>query len=433
MEIRRLPDLTLVNKTKIGENVNARSVLLCAFQGISYVLCGRGDGILIIFQLDKITGEIVDTKEVLLGTHPITLHTFSWENAEYVFAASHRPATIYSSDKKLFINELDLGDVNHMCQLNLAAYPDSIAIATRDKLTIGNIDPTQKHRIRTIPLGEFARCICHQTQTSTYGVCTTQNSEMNFVRLLEAETFKVLSAYQLRALESGESIASCLFTGDNKEYYCVGTKSVLPGGEFPYITKGRLLVFSVENGQLQLIFEKETRSGVSSVKAFNGKLLTGWGSLLELYKWTQRELQPECSSQTISNPKHVQTHGNFIFNADDLGFMKLFVYKPAELELEEQAEFPNHDEFTSASSMRSRIAPLGGLVHSDWRSFYFRYVLDVGKSRPKRSLEDKNFIDGDLIESFLDLSMETKESVANDVGISLKKLCETVVELKRLH
>lgn len=113
----------------------------------------------------------------------------------------------------------------------------SIAIATRDKLTIGNIDPTQKHRIRTIPLGEFARCICHQTQTSTYGVCTTQNSEMNFVRLLEAETFKVLSAYQLRALESGESIASCLFTGDNKEYYCVGTKSVLPGGEFPYITK----------------------------------------------------------------------------------------------------------------------------------------------------------------------------------------------------
>lgn len=77
-----------------------------------------------MFQLDKITGEIVDTKQVSLGTQPITLHAFSWENAEYVFAASDRPATIYISDKKLFINELDLGDVNCMCQLNLAAYPN---------------------------------------------------------------------------------------------------------------------------------------------------------------------------------------------------------------------------------------------------------------------------------------------------------------------
>ncbi|KAF3493153.1 hypothetical protein DY000_02055188 [Brassica cretica] len=37
MEIRKLPDVTLVIKRKIGENVNARSVLLCAFQGLSGV------------------------------------------------------------------------------------------------------------------------------------------------------------------------------------------------------------------------------------------------------------------------------------------------------------------------------------------------------------------------------------------------------------
>nr|VDD56413.1 unnamed protein product [Brassica oleracea] len=37
MEIRKLPDVTLVIKRKIGENVNARSVLLCAFQGVCSV------------------------------------------------------------------------------------------------------------------------------------------------------------------------------------------------------------------------------------------------------------------------------------------------------------------------------------------------------------------------------------------------------------
>lgn len=37
MEIRKLPDVTLVIKRKIGENVNPRSVLLCAFQGVCSV------------------------------------------------------------------------------------------------------------------------------------------------------------------------------------------------------------------------------------------------------------------------------------------------------------------------------------------------------------------------------------------------------------
>lgn len=37
MEIRKLPDLTLVIKKDIGENISARSVLLCAFQGVCSV------------------------------------------------------------------------------------------------------------------------------------------------------------------------------------------------------------------------------------------------------------------------------------------------------------------------------------------------------------------------------------------------------------
>lgn len=81
------------------------------------------------------------------------------------------------------------------------------------------------------------------------------------------------------------------------------------------------------------------------------------------------------------------------------------------------------------SSMRSRIVPLGGLVHSDWRSFHFFYDCSVRR----RSLEDNYFIDGDLIESFLDLSMEKKKIIANDVSMPLRELCEKVVDLKRLH
>lgn len=87
-----------------------------------------------------------------------------------------------------------------------------------------------------------------------------------------------------------------------------------------------MLVFSVENGHLQLIFEKESPRCVNPVKAFNGKLLAGWYEV-ELYKWTQRELQLECSGQTFGKTEHVQTYGNVIFTTDEFSEIRLIVYK----------------------------------------------------------------------------------------------------------
>ncbi|EFH49313.1 hypothetical protein ARALYDRAFT_908112 [Arabidopsis lyrata subsp. lyrata] len=93
------------------------------------------------------------------------------------------------------------------------------------------IDATQKHNVLTIPLGEYASCICHQAQTCTYGICTGTHSGTHFVRLLEDQTFNVLSAYTLDPYERGLSIVSCLFTADSNEYYCVGTEYVFPEEE----------------------------------------------------------------------------------------------------------------------------------------------------------------------------------------------------------
>lgn len=112
---------------------------------------------------------------------------------------------------------------------------NSLAIAKEGELTIGTIDDIQKLHIRTIPLGEHARRICHQEQTRTFAICSlkynsasAEESEMHFVRLLDDQTFDFISVYPLDTYEYGCFIISCSFSDDNNVYYCVGTAYVLP-------------------------------------------------------------------------------------------------------------------------------------------------------------------------------------------------------------
>jgi len=181
------------------------------------------------------TGELSDRKKILLGTKAITLRNFRSKNTTHVFSASDRPTVIYNSNWKFLYNNVNLKEVNHMCLFNSVSFPDSLAIAKENLLTIGKIDDIQKLHIHAIHLGKHARRIFHQEQFHTFAICSVKYSQTNieeiethFVRLLDNQTFEVLSSYQLDTYENGCSIPSCSFTDDNNAYYCVGTAYVLP-------------------------------------------------------------------------------------------------------------------------------------------------------------------------------------------------------------
>ncbi|KAL9270792.1 DNA damage-binding protein 1-like protein [Drosera capensis] len=531
VRIFSLPDLNLITKEQLGGEIIPRSVLLCTFEGISYLLCALGDGYLLNFILNMSSGELTDRKKVSLGTQPITLRTFSSKNATHVFAASDRPTVIYSSNKKLLYSNVNLKEVSHMCPFNSAAFPDSLAIAKEGELTIGTIDDIQKLHIRTIPLGgEQARRICHQEQTRSFAVCSLkfsqsspEESEMHFIRLLDDQTFEFVSTYALDTYECGCSILSCSFSDDANVYYCVGTAYVLPEENEP--TKGRILVFAVEDGKLQLIAEKETKGAVYSLNSFNGKLLAAINQKIQLYKWMLRddgthELQSECGHHGHILALYVQTRGDFIIVGDLMKSISLLIYKHEEGAIEERArdynanwmsaveildddiylgaennfniftvrknsegatdeerarlevvgeyhlgEFINrfrhgslvmrlpdsevgqiptfifgtvngvigvvaslrHEHYLFLeklqTSMRKVIKGVGGLSHEHWRSFY----------NEKKTVDARNFLDGDLIESFLDLSRARMEEVSRQMAVPVEELSKRVEELTRLH
>ncbi|KAJ0080763.1 hypothetical protein Patl1_11217 [Pistacia atlantica] len=529
VRIFSLPDLNLITKEHLGGEIIPRSVLLCAFEGISYLLCALGDGHLLNFLLNMNTGELADRKKVSLGTQPITLRTFSSKSTTHVFAASDRPTVIYSSNKKLLYSNVNLKEVSHMCPFNSAAFPDSLAIAKEGELTIGTIDDIQKLHIRSIPLGEHARRICHQEHSRTFAICSLKNqssaeeSEMHFIRLLDDQTFEFISTYPLDTFEYGCSILSCSFSDDSNVYYCVGTAYVLPEENEP--TKGRILVFIVEDGKLQLIAEKETKGAVYSLNAFNGKLLAAINQKIQLYKWMlrddgSRELQSECGHHGHILALYVQTRGDFIVVGDLMKSISLLIYKHEEGAIEERArdynanwmsaveildddiylgaennfnlftvrknsegatdeergrlevvgefhlgEFVNrfrhgslvmrlpdsdvgqiptvifgtvngvigviaslpHEAYLFLeklqSNLRKVIKGVGGLNHEQWRSF----------NNEKKTVDAKNFLDGDLIESFLDLSRSRMDEISKTMNVSVEELCKRVEELTRLH
>ena len=69
-------------------------------------------------------GELTNKKKVTLGTQPIMLRMFRSMATSNVFACSDRPTVIYSSNQKLVFSNVNLCEVNHMCQLNSEGYPD---------------------------------------------------------------------------------------------------------------------------------------------------------------------------------------------------------------------------------------------------------------------------------------------------------------------
>ncbi|XP_031130290.1 DNA damage-binding protein 1-like [Ipomoea triloba] len=525
-----LPELNLIRTEQLGGEIIPRSVLLCSFEGISYLLCALGDGHLMSFILNMRSGELADRKKVSLGTQPITLRTFSSKNATHVFAASDRPTVIYSSNKKLLYSNVNLKEVSHMCPFNSAAFPDSLAIAKEGELTIGTIDDIQKLHIRSIPLGEHARRICHQEQTRTFAICSLKynqanadDTEMHFIRLLDDQTFEFISTYPLDQFEYGCSILNCSFSDDSNVYYCVGTAYVMPEENEP--SKGRILVFIVEDGKLQLIAEKETKGAVYSLNAFNGKLLAAINQKIQLYKWMlrddgTRELQSECGHHGHILALYVQTRGDFIVVGDLMKSISLLIYKHEEGAIEERArdynanwmsaveildddiylgaennfnlftvrknsegatdeersrldvvgeyhlgEFVNrfrhgslvmrlpdsdvgqiptiifgtvngvigviaslpNDQYIFLeklqTNLRKVIKGVGGLSHEQWRSFY----------NEKKTVEAKNFLDGDLIESFLDLSRVRMEEISKAMAVPVEELMKRVEELTRLH
>ena len=69
------------------------------------------------------------------------------------------------------------------------------------------------------------------------------------------------------------------------------------------------------------------------------------------------------------------------------------------------------------------IKGVGGFSHSEWRTF----------NHEMEASDASGFIDGDLIEGYLELSTDQKLRVVNGLDVTVDHLTSTILELTRLH
>lgn len=84
--------------------------------------------------------------------------------------------------------------------------------------------------------------------------------------------------------------------------------------------------------------------------------------------------------------------------------------------------------FKMEKSMAQHLKLLVGPPHDKWRTFL--------SERGHFILENRRFVDGDLIESYLDLDMSIKEAVYQDLMDdidSLESLTKLIEEISRSH
>ncbi|XP_022211499.1 DNA damage-binding protein 1 [Drosophila obscura] len=374
--ILSLPDLETIYTEKLSGEIIPRSILMTTFEGIHYLLCALGDGSMYYFIMDQATGQLTDKKKVTLGTQPTTLRTFRSFATTNVFACSDRPTVIYSSNHKLVFSNVNLKEVNHMCSLNAQAYPDSLALATKNSVILGTIDEIQKLHIRTVPLGEGPRRIAYQEASQTFAVSTLridvhgrggakplrnsastqaqnitcssnilpkpggnnstaanaevgQEIDVHNLLVIDQNTFEVLHAHQFVAPETISSLMSAKLGDDPNTYYVVATSLVIPDEPEPKV--GRIIIFHYHDNKLTQVAETKVDGTCYALVEFNGKVLAGIGSFVRLYEWTnEKELRMECNIQNMIAALYLKAKGDFILVGDLMRSITLLQHKQME-------------------------------------------------------------------------------------------------------
>ena len=240
VRVLALPTLTesvrhVLNADNSNSNVGdviSRSVMFHVFGTQTHLLIGLGDGRLFNFHFNVAndtanTSTLSDLKRVTLGTQPIGLKRFRARDKEYVFAASDRPTVVYYNNGKVLYSNVNKSEVTTISSFNSSDFPDSLAIASEDAMSIGSIDEIQKLHIRDEPIGESPLRIAHDQHSGTFMVSTTQSvgnengsgadeqHEKYQLRVLDSSTFELVDTLGLDEYEMGISLTSCTFENDS--------------------------------------------------------------------------------------------------------------------------------------------------------------------------------------------------------------------------
>ncbi|KAA8497681.1 DNA damage-binding protein 1 [Porphyridium purpureum] len=290
VRVLALPSLELLHLEKLKGETIARSVQLAHMDGVNFVIVAIGDGYLIAYRLEFAASDgrvaLLDQRKISLGSQPASLSLFraGEGDSHHVFAACDRPTIIHTlqGSSKMLSSNANLRDVKRVCGFDTESYPQCLAIALENTLMIGRVDEIQRLHVRSVPLHEQPRRICHIESAHAFAVITSrikpvhtgehgeglastaataadvprnmdidedvsdaaEMAEYNYLTMFDDVTFERLTVFAFAASEIACSLAVVTFQDCTEPFLVVGTAYLLEDEDEP--SRGRVLVFSTQ-------------------------------------------------------------------------------------------------------------------------------------------------------------------------------------------
>ena len=343
-----VPNLSEIQRTALGVDIQARDVLVCRLEDTEYVLVGLGDGTLLYYPIEvdtEMSGSsssssssmnsslsFGDSRKLSLGTRAINLQSFVTENRTCIFASCDRPSIIYSRNGKLIFNSVNVPDVLNMSPFDCEMFPESMALVSSEGLMIGSVDAIQKIHIKSYPLGHQVKSITHVPEAKVYAVLAKKTfgdvgsstyQEQWYVLFLDDVDMEEIYCYECPQLEILMSIAvvnvvdqnlvvdDCAVGSSNtkkdddgEEKKKVGREMVIVGSGFQPPdedpTAGRILAFMVDpistdsndamnvdskvGRRVELQSQLKVSGAVYDLADLNGRIVAGINSKVSVIK-----------------------------------------------------------------------------------------------------------------------------------------------------
>ncbi|KAI9344372.1 CPSF A subunit region-domain-containing protein [Obelidium mucronatum] len=322
-----------------------RSVRFCTLGSTSYLLVGLGDGHLVSYVFDSLSGITGNRKKMTLGTQPLNLISFRSDGKNHVFSASDLPSVLYSgSNDKLMCSNLNLKSVSTACQFRLPSSPNSLVIATASSLKFGSLDNIQKLHIQTVPLeNETPRRIVHLG--NVFGVLTTAQTDVggegsNYLKVVDDQTYAVVHSFKLPLLERACGLSTLTVEGINgtdskRHLFVVGTGIFEEGSEDAEDvepTSGRVIALEInpETQELDIVCSIETKGCVYAVAELKGgAVVSTIGSKVEVFQFnsTENVLVSVAKAYGFNQAIYLSIFDDFIAVADIMKSVTLLEFK----------------------------------------------------------------------------------------------------------
>mmetsp|Transcript_28073 Transcript_28073/g.43830 ORF Transcript_28073/g.43830 Transcript_28073/m.43830 type:complete len:992 (-) Transcript_28073:1819-4794(-) len=270
------------------------------------------------------------------------------------------------------------------------------------------------------------RGACYQLNSFNGKVLAAINSKIELFRIADSET------------GGKELISECVHRGHILVLYLQSRGDFIVAGDL--MRSISLLAYKPVDGQIEEIARDYNANWMTAVEVLDDDTYIGAENHFNLFtvrKNTDATTDEERARLEVVGEFHLGDlvnrfkHGSLVMRGGDAESPNIptLIYGTVCGVIGVIASLPKEEYdfmLKVQNALNQVIKGVGGLRHEDWRSFQ--------NERVPYGRDSKGFIDGDLIESFLDLRRDKMEDVSRMVGgTSVEELCKRIEELQRLH